>query len=108
MVPAIFGLVGVVVGALVTSLSEWLRHRSETRLAASRERRGRLEELYETLDEYERAFSDMLVSLTFALASKEGGELPTPSEIPSSRLRMLVDLYAPELKSQRRKGMVSR
>lgn len=102
---AIFGFVGVLAGVLITSLSEALRATASFRREKSwdlvRERLDRLEQIYVATEEHREAFSAHHTGVLQQLIRGELNSSPGP-KVPWARLRMLVNLYAPELRGELR------
>ena len=93
-------LAGVVVGGVI----EWWRTRSTFRREKgwelNEERRRRLEHLYEALEEVVEGYNLAYAEMIMILSSGQPPRLERPRpKIPWARLRMLVNLYAPELMS---------
>jgi len=101
-VVAWIGLAGALLGVAVANLAEWFRGKSafrrEKAWAVYEQRRARLEQVYELLEEVRSAYSATFTRAEISLI--EAGvpsELPEQPKIPWARLRMLVHLYTPEL-----------
>lgn len=91
------GLIGALGGVAITGILERLRVsdqlRLEKRLQYDQDRRTRLEELFEVIDEVRTTYNK---SFTNALMRVEHGRQEEQlSRLPISRMRMLVGIYAP-------------
>lgn len=91
------GLIGALGGVAITGILERLRLsnqlRLEKRLQYDQERRKRLEELFEVIDEvritYDKSFANALIRV------EQGRQEEQLSRMPISRMRMLVGIYTP-------------
>jgi hypothetical protein len=92
------GLIGALGGVAITGILERLRVsdqlRLEKRLQYDQERRTRLEELFEVIDDvrtrYDKSFTNALMRVEY------GRQEEQLSRLPISRMRMLVGIYAPQ------------
>ena len=92
------GLIGALGGVAITGILERLRAsdqlRLERRLQYDQERRKRLEELFEVIEEirttYDKSFTNTLMRVEHGRKEEQLGRLPI------SRMRMLVGIYDPQ------------
>ncbi len=95
------GLCGVVVASVAEARRSNAEFKREKAWTLSEENRSRLERLYETLEEIRDGYNSAYVTTVHVLATQTAPqrELVT-STMPWTRLRMLVNLYFPELKDR--------
>lgn len=91
------GIIGTVVGAMLT----WLISRSQSRYQEERNRRKlileKVEEIHQLLSQYKHSYAMLTAEMLKRFCSEGQGEFPELTPIPSERLKMLVGFYAPEL-----------
>lgn len=98
------GLIGVIAGVAITSIADAIKSssqfRREKRWSSIDEQRRRLESIYLAVEDLRSAY-DRYFLPTFAGLST--GRRPAPFDsgapVPWARLRMLVNLYRPSLRS---------
>lgn len=98
------GLIGVLVGGLIASVGEFVRgrlmFRQEKRSEGLQERRRRLEELYEVIENHKELYTDFFGKALLRISGTEPPKDSVKEKIPWGRLQMLVSLYAPELRPE--------
>lgn len=115
--PAAFGawigvvsaLGGVAVGGIVQGLSARAMFRREKTWTLGEQRKTRLEDVYEALDQLRQAYSDLWFSAMIlvelepatraALNAKDPSKFELSVKVPWARLRMLVNMHFPELET---------
>lgn len=92
------GLIGALGGVAITGILERLRVsgqlRLEKRLQYDQERRKRLEELFEVIDQVHNIYNESFANALMRV--EQGREGERLSRLPISRMRMLVGIYAPQ------------
>ena len=105
MNPAWIGVIGALGGVLVGAFAQWwLAQRTfkrEKAWALNEEKRRRLEHLYEALEEVASAYGLSYGEALYTVGTQRAPPRDAPRpKIPWARLKMLVNLYAPNLKTQ--------
>ena len=103
MDPAWIGIAGVVLGVVTTSVADVFKARSNFRRDKGWDfaiaQRGRLESLFETLEDAAESYGVSYAgALTVAATQKPSETLTPKKKIDWARLRMLTNLYFPEHK----------
>jgi hypothetical protein len=106
------GIVGTLIGVLLGGVVAWFNARFQLRYQENRDRKKlileRLEELYQLLSQYNRAYFNMLQGHIYDSIDQNFSPIippelmPKPPEqeempVPIERLQMLIGFYAPEL-----------
>jgi hypothetical protein len=100
-IAAISALGGVLVGGLVQGFLARAAYRRQTALTVYQDRKARLEDLYEALEQLRESYGQGYGETVYVMGTQQPPNRSRPvTSVPWARLRMLVHLHAPELQAQ--------
>lgn len=102
MEPVWIGTISALAGVLLGSIADFLRvrytFRRERTWELEHEQGRRLERLYESVEELRESYGLAVADMILKLSQPQAVEREIRCKVPWSRLRLLINLYAPDLR----------